>query len=333
MKKSFSLTIKRAMNKQQYLDQLSQELHAPSFKRYKTARVNIREKNDIFSSDLMDMGLKNSQSIYRYILVVVDAWSKMVFVRVCKDKKTDTILELFKDIFKQNNNITPQRIWIDQGSEFINGKIQDYFKGLNITTYHTYSKNKSVYAERFIRTLKNKLYRWMTANNTEKWTEEAVNKIVDEYNNTKQSTTNIKPIDLHNNTDIQVDIDLYNKLNSKYNNIEDNSKQKFNIGDWVRVSVVKEVFEKGAEANWSTETYKVYDVVDSNGIYLYKLEDYNDKKIEGTFYSQELQKSLLADYYLIEKVIKTVKNKSLVVFVGFPGETHWINNDEMKDLI
>lgn len=322
------------MNKEQYLKQLALELHKPAFKKYKTARVIVSSKNDIWSADLMDMGVKNSQSIYRYILVVVDAWTKYVWVGLAKDKKADTILELLKEILATGN--VPRRLWVDQGSEFINDKVQNHLDIYGIETYHTYSKNKSVYAERFIRTLKDRLYRWMTEHNTEKWTKEAVNNIVKEYNNTPHTTTKIKPIDLLNNKDPQVDIDLYNKLASKYNN-DDDSKQKFYKDDWVRISLVKGPLEKSAEQNWSNETYQISDVIKTNGIYIYKIKDYTDKIIEGTFYTQELQKSLLEDTYLVEKVLKhrTYKNikQSQVIYVGFPKEVHWINDSDIKDLI
>ena len=104
--------------------------------------------------------------------------------------------------------------------------------------YSTYNEGKSVVAERFIRTLKNKLYKHMTA--TGKNVYYVLDDVVNKYNNTKHSTIKMKPIDVKNNKIVYID--------------EHNEKDsKFKVGDRVRISKLKNVFAKGYTPNWSSK--------------------------------------------------------------------------------
>ena len=144
--------------------------------------------------------------------------------------------------------------------------------------YSTYNEGKSVVAERFIRTLKNKLYKHMTAigKNVYYVLDDAVN----EYNNTKHSTLKIKPKDVKDNNK-RVYIDEHNKKSARYN-----------VGDRVRISKFKNIFAKGYTPNWSREIFiinKINDILP----YTYNLKDLNDEEIIGSFYDRELQKIIL----------------------------------------
>ena len=144
--------------------------------------------------------------------------------------------------------------------------------------YSTYNEGKSVVAERFIRTLKNKLYKHMTAigKNVYYVLDDAVN----EYNNTKHSTLKIKPKDVKDNNK-RVYIDEHNKKSARYN-----------VGDRVRISKFKNIFAKGYTPNWSREIFiinKINDILP----YTYNLKDLNDEEIIVSFYDRELQKIIL----------------------------------------
>ena len=78
-----------------------------------------------------------------------------------KDKKRTSIVNLFQKIISAGKK--PNKIWVDQGSEFYNNSFKDFMKINNIEMYSTYNERKSVVAERFIRTLKNKIFKHMTA--------------------------------------------------------------------------------------------------------------------------------------------------------------------------
>ena len=143
--------------------------------------------------------------------------------------------------------------------------------------YSTYNEGKSVVAERFIRTLKNKLDKHMTA--TGKNVYYVLDDIVNEYNNTKHNTIKMKPIDVKDNKRVYID--------------EHNEKRsRFKVGDRVRISKSKNIFAKGYTPNWSKEIFianKINDTVP----YTYNVKDLNDEEIISSSFDRELQKSIL----------------------------------------
>ena len=104
-------------------------------------------------------------------------------------------------------------LWVDQGGEFYNNVFEKWLSDNDINMYSTYNEGKSVVAERFIRTLKNKLYKHMTATGKNVYYN-VLDDIVNKYNNTKHSTIKMKPIDVKNNK--RVYIDEHNEKDSKF---------------------------------------------------------------------------------------------------------------------
>lgn len=337
------------MDKEDYLKTLSEELHRQAYKTYKHSRVIAFHSNDIWSMDLMDMGIKNNQADFRYVLVVVDVFTRYAWVRLLEKKDADTVLAALKTLIIFDDFVTPpNKIWVDQGSEFINAKVKKWLTGLAppIVMYHTYSQNKSVFAERFIRTLKHKLFTWMTANNTEKWSKAVLDKIVETYNKTIHTSTGYTP-DALIKASIEKQREVYDELKQKY---EDSSRSdvageydagrtsRFKVGQWVRISRVKDKFEKGAEINWSPETFKItYTIQPSfkGDPWRYQLRDTYGEPIKGSFYGKELQVSKLEDNYLVEKELKKRmkdgKAQTQVIFVGFPGVKEWVDDENLQN--
>ena len=97
----------------------------------------------------------------KYLLCAIDLFSKYAWVIPIKDKKGTSIVNAFKKIISEGRK--PNKIWVDQGSEFYNNSFKDFLKINNIEMYSTYNEGKSIVAERFIRTLKNKTFKRMTA--------------------------------------------------------------------------------------------------------------------------------------------------------------------------
>ena len=110
-----------------------------------------------------------------------------------KDKKGTSIVNAFKKIISEKRK--PNKIWVDQGSEFYNKSFKDFLKINNIEMYSTYNEGKSVVAERFIRTLKNKIFKHMTAI-SKNFYFDVLDDIVDKCNNTVHRTIKMKPIDV-----------------------------------------------------------------------------------------------------------------------------------------
>ena len=98
----------------------------------------------------------------RYLLCAIDLFSKYAFVVPLKDKKEVSIVNAFQSILN-NSKRKPNEILVDQGSELYNNYVKKWIKGNDIEMYSTHNEGMPVVAERFIRTLKNKIYKHMTA--------------------------------------------------------------------------------------------------------------------------------------------------------------------------
>ena len=144
--------------------------------------------------------------------------------------------------------------------------------------YSTYNEGKSVVAERFIRTLKNKLYKHVTATGKNAYYD-VLDDVVNEYNNAKHNTIKMKPKDVKNNKRVYID-----EHNEKYS--------RFKVGDKTRISKFKNIFANGNTPNWSKEIF-IVDKINDTVPYTYNLKDLNGEEIIGSFYDRELQKNIL----------------------------------------
>ena len=214
----------------------------------------------------------------QYLLCAIDLYSKYAFVIPLQNKKGISVTNGFNKIIKQSNR-KPNKIWVDQGGEFYNNVFKKWLSDNDVIMYSTYNEGKSVVAERFIRTLKNKSYKHMTAIGKNVYYD-VLDDVVNEYNNTKHSTIKMKPIDVGNNNK-RVYIDEHNKKESK-----------FKVDDRVRISKFKNIFAKGYTPNWSSEIF-IVDKVNDAVPYTYNLKDLNDEEVLGSFYDRELQKTIL----------------------------------------
>ena len=138
---------------------LADELHKPIIKKFDKRKVYSQCKDNIWGVDLADMqSLSRKNKVIKYLLCAIDLYIKYVFVILLKDKKGISIVNAFNKIIKQSNR-KPNKIWVDQGGEFYNNVFKKWLSDNDIIIYSTYNEGKSVVAERFIRTLKNKLYK------------------------------------------------------------------------------------------------------------------------------------------------------------------------------
>ena len=220
--------------------QLANELHKPIIRKFEKRKVCSSFKDNIWGVDLADMQLisKHNKGI-RYHLCVIDLFSKYAWVVPLKDKKGVSIVNAFQNIFKKSNRKT-NKIWVDQGSEFYNNVLKKWLKDNDISMYSTYNEGKSVAAERFIGTLKNKICKHMTAVSKNVYFD-VLDYIVDEYNNTYHKTIKMKPVDVGD--------DSFAEYNEKSNEKD----PKFKLDAHVKIPKFKDVFAKGYTPTWSEE--------------------------------------------------------------------------------
>ena len=181
--------------------------------------------------------------------------------------------------------------------------------------YSTYSEGKSVVAERFIRTLKNKIFKHMISISKNVYFD-ALDDIVNKYNDTVHRTTKM---DYSNVT---------NDSCGEYNEESNKKDPKYKIGDPVRISKYKNIFAKGYTPNWSKEGF-IVSKINNTVPWTYVISDINGEDITGSFYEKELQ-STNQQKYRIEKIIKRKGDKLYVKWKGYNNSFNsWINKKDI----
>ena len=143
--------------------QLANELHKPIIKKIKKRKVYSSFKDNIWGVDLADMELLSKfNKGFRFLLCVIDIFSKYAWVIPLKDKKGVSVVNAFQIILIGSNR-KPIKTWVHKGSEFYNISFKKWLQDNDIVMYSTNNEGKSVTPERFIRTLKNKIYKYMTS--------------------------------------------------------------------------------------------------------------------------------------------------------------------------
>ena len=138
----------------------------------------------------------------------------------------------------------PNKIWVDRGSEFYNNSFKKSLKDNDTEMYSIHNEGKFVAAQRCIRMLKTKIYKYMTSVSKNVYIDK-LDDIVSEYNNTYHRTIKMKPVDVNDNTYI----DFKKEVNDK--------DPEFKVGDHVKISEYKNIFAKGCTRNWSEEVLVV----------------------------------------------------------------------------
>ena len=168
----------------------------------------------------------------RFLLCVIDIFSKYAWVIPLKDKKGVTVANAFQSILNDSKRKS-KKIWVDKGSEFYNRSMKSWLEKNDIEMYSTHNEGKSAVAKRFIRTLKDKIYKHMTAVSKKYlyWSIKWYSKWIQQY--ISQSIVD------KDNTYIDFNKEVHDK------------DPKFKVGDHVRISKYKNIFAKVYTPNWS----------------------------------------------------------------------------------
>ena len=171
------------------------ERHEQIIKKFKRRKAYSLFRDNMWGVDLADMqSLSKYNKGIKYLLCAIDLFSKYAWVIPIKDKKGTSIVNAFKKIISEGRK--PNKIWVDQGSEFYNNAFKDFLKINNIEMYSTYNEGKSVVAEKFIRTLKNKIFQHVTAV-SKNVSFDVLDDAVDKYNNIVHRSIKINQLTLH----------------------------------------------------------------------------------------------------------------------------------------
>ena len=258
--------------------------------------------------------------------MVVDVFSKYGWVVPLKFKTGVAVRDALDQIFKEHKC---KKLLCDKGTEFYNKEVKKLLKSLNITIYSTENEEKCSVVERWNLTIKSKLWRYFTANNTHRYID-ILGALITKYNNTRHRSVRMTPIEARKpeNHD-RVFRNLYTK---KMKELGD-QKAKFKVGAKVRLAVQKDRFEKSYIINWSDKIYTIKQVLATRPI-TYIVKNEKGEVHKGKFYEQELQKNK-TDKHRIQKILKykTEKGKELALVRWMehgPSEDSWVPVEELE---
>ena len=238
----------------------------------------------IFQADLIEYS-KHSFSVvnhgYRFILIVIDCFSRMLYVQPVRRKNAENMAEAIDSIFEQFDTF-PNSLITDRGLEFYNVKVQKVLGKYGINHYSIRTKTpwKTPHAERVIRTLKTRLERYFHFKNTKKWID-VLPSFVKNYNNTPHRSIGMKPSEVT----FQNSEKVFKKM---FGDIDLKVLPRLAIGDRVRVLREKNLFDKGYKQNWSEEIYVIKNVFQKAGIVWYKLTTLSGHPLPSIKYFYQL---------------------------------------------
>ena len=252
-------------------------LHKPVRWKFPRGRVIVGGIDQQWQADLADVSsLSKYNGGYRYILTCIDILSKYAWAIPLKDKRGSTLVSAFQQILKSGRK--PEKLQTDQGKEFVNHLFQQLLKKEGIYFFTTGNETKASVVERFNRTLKTKMWKYFTRNNTLNYLS-ILPQLMQSYNNTWHRSIKRKPSSVDKRNEKEVWNTLYGDFEQKV------ATFKFNVGDQVRISKTRRMFKKGYLPNWTEEIFTVSERI-SDQPPLYKLKDYEGEELEGTFYEQ-----------------------------------------------
>ena len=242
----------------------------------KFRRTLVFKPRDLWQIDLLDMQKYSKENDgYRYICVIIDCFSRYVWVKPLKNKTGKATVKALALLLM---NERPKLIQADQGTEFFNRDVKRMLEAFGPKLYHTYTDKKAAIVERVQRTLRGRLGRLFTKRGNFKWIDK-IDDIVTAYNNTHHSSIKMKP----------ADVDEEHIANIFFNSLPNLKKTiKFSNGDRVRILIKKNQFAKEFEKSWSEEIFKIKRIQNTTPI-TYLIEDLDGEDIIGGFYTEELQ--------------------------------------------
>ena len=308
----------------------SYTLHKPTKKPALFRRIFTKGIGYLYQIDLVDMSKYASKNDgHHFMITIIDTFSKKAWAFKLKNKSAKSILNTMKTFLLVNR---PQKIEFDQGTEFYNAPFLHLLQTYGIKHYSIYSDRKCAIVERFNRTLKTRMYRSFTTHGSHRWVDN-LQDLVSGYNKTKHSSTGFAPNDVNLSNEKVVRKKLFPKIRKD----KRHTKVKFNVGDSVRITRKKSIFQKGYEQTYSYEVFEISEIKNTYPI-TYGLKDYKGDEIKGSFYTNEIQLVDKSDnIWPIEKIVNTRKRRGqtqyLVKFLGYPNEANsWIPQQDLFNL-
>jgi transposase InsO family protein len=304
-------------------------------------RVIIAGIDDQWDVDLAVLtSFKEDNDGVAYLLCAIDIFSRFAWVKMLKNKSAPSVVEGFQEILGEGRK--PDRLRSDAATDFTSRLFQNMCKDEGIRHFTTHGEKQANYVERFIQTLKTRLFRYMVEKNDPKYID-ILPGLVDAYNNTYHNGIQEIPSAVNKENEKRLWWQMYlpDAFYKPAHQVPKPRKPKFKypIGQHVRISFTASGFNRQYEQKWSTEVFVIVDRFPREGLPIYLLENTLGEKIQGTFYEQELQ-PIDFDPDAAFKIDQLLKYKGrgrnrqvLVSWLGWPKQYNsWIPVSEIQDL-
>ena len=332
-----SSTISRSKVKRWLSSQLTYTLHKPVSKlRFKTRFVLVHDMDEQWQMDLVDLTkISKYNSGFKYLLTCIDVLSKYAWVQPLKTKTGKELVPAMRKMFQYRG--APKLIHTDQGTEFLNAHVKRLLNEQHgvVKLFFTFSERKASIVERFNRTFKSLMFKYFTKHNTYRYVD-ILQALVERYNNSYHRSIKMKPRDVTRANAPLAWINLYEKRIKKHHPITSNASARsrrintkrrkyLKIGQHVRISIERTLFQKRYEQSWTEEVFIITHIIRGNPT-VYKLKDQSEEPLKGVFYREELQMINEPRAYRIEKILRRKKNPRdgtisyLVKWKGYPSK-------------
>ena len=314
--------------------ELTYTLHKPSRQNWKRNKILVSSPGEQYQADLVDMQLFSRQNKgFRYILTIVDCFSRFAYAIPIKSKSKDVVKVAFEKVF---DDLPPCKIQTDRGTEFLNNVVQNYFESKGIHYFNTYNtKFKCAIVERFNRTLKSRMYKYFTANGTRKYIDVLQN-LVDSYNRSFHRTIGTAPINVNDDNKQQIFRNIYGSTDEDSYRSSNLKKPQLEVGQEVRRKYELTPMDKGFYPTWTDVIYKIAKTIKGKTKAMYKLLDEHGQELKQRFYPEEIQK-VKSDLFRIEKIIKRERRNGrdgfIVKWLGYGSEHNsWVPKEAVQDV-
>ena len=323
-------------------------------RKFKRNSVVVEGVDSLWDADLIDFNqYKKKNDNNCYILLMIDIFSRYTYLRPLLTKNSADVIRAMRSIFDKGRK--PKVLRTDKGGEFTNVAITAFYKNVDIHHYVTFNETQANYAERCIKTIKTKLYRYMKENNVNRYID-IIDDVVEGYNNSIHRSIGTKPLNVNKGNEDEIRLQQYllkhrntipkGEIKKSVNKIPEKQKKKkkkknkkkiysFKIGDTVRISMIKEKFDREYDQKWTTETFTVSHRFLRESIPIYNINDWSGERVEGSFYTKEMQSVIVGEdeEYIVEKVVKVTGKDSFVKWRGWPKKFNsWIPSKNVKIL-
>ena len=322
--------------------QESYTAHCPVRRRFKRPRVLAFYKNYQWDTDTANMvKYKKQNDGYGYFAVFIDIFMRFLYTQAMKTLTGREMVTVLEKVFQKSQD-QPHILRSDQGSEYVNREVRNFLKEKKVKHIYTFYETKANYAERVIKTIKLKIIKYLTANDTFRWIDELDN-LTYSYNNSKHRSIGMSPFEASKEGK---KYDLWQKQygtdrkkkNPKLAEVSPR-RYKFRLGDRVKISYLKNQFDREYSEKWTGEIFTIINKKMNQNIPMYQIKDYNNDTIQSYFYEPELQLAFLDEntIYKIEKIESRRKRKGirevLVKWKGWPKRFNsWIPETNITDI-